>query len=57
MLLCTGCGKFVCVVVTVEDRRGGASLCEGCLALAWDAIEAHRGDSEPNGGPGVLENC
>lgn len=41
MLLCTGCGVLKCLVVTVEDRRGGASLCESCVAKAWEALEAH----------------
>lgn len=57
MLLCTSCGELVRLVVTVEDRRGGASLCEECLAKAWEALEAHSGNSEPDGGPGVVEHC
>lgn len=50
MLLCTGCRKLVTLVVTVEDQRGGASLCEGCVAKAWEALEAHRGTEGPGGG-------
>ncbi len=50
MLLCTGCGKLVVVVVTISDRRGGASLCESCVAKAWEALEAHNGTDGPVGG-------
>lgn len=50
MLLCTGCGSLVTLVVTVEDRRGGASLCEDCLAKAWNAIEDHLGTNPSGGG-------
>ncbi len=50
MLLCTSCGGLVTLVVTVEDRRGGASLCEDCVAKAWEAIETYRGTDGPGGG-------
>lgn len=50
MLLCTGCGKLVTLVVTAEDRRGGASLCEDCIAKAWDAIEDHVAKFPSGGG-------
>lgn len=55
MLLCTACAKLVSVVVTVEDRRGGASLCEECLAEAWDAIQAHLGTEAGAPESGVIE--
>ncbi len=50
MLLCTGCRNPVTLVVTFEDRRGGASVCEDCIAKAWEALEAHRGGEGPGGG-------
>jgi hypothetical protein len=56
MLLCTGCAELVALVVTFEDRRGGASLCEGCIAKAWEAMEAHRGPDGPGGGA-LTEVC
>ncbi len=55
MLLCTGCGKLVELVVTAEDQRGGASICEDCIAKAWDAIDDHVG-TYPSGG-GLTEVC
>ena len=54
MLMCTGCETLVVAVVTVQDRRGGASLCVDCLAVAWDALEAHTGTGDSGGG-GVTE--
>lgn len=56
MLLCTGCGNRVTIVVTIVDRRGGASLCESCVARAWEALEAHQGNEGPEGG-GLTETC
>jgi len=55
MLLCSGCGQLVCVVVTIEDRRGGVSVCEGCLAKAWEELEGHTGCADADDGAGVDE--
>jgi len=56
MLLCTGCAELVRLVVTVHDRRGGASLCEDCIAKAWEAIEAHDAADVP-GNDELTEMC
>ena len=53
MLLCTCCETLVVAVVTVQDRRGGASLCVDCLAVAWEALEAHTGTEGDDGGDGT----
>ena len=55
MLLCTCCGELVVAVVTMQDRRGGASVCIDCLAVAWDALEAHTGMDDDSVGGGVTE--
>lgn len=55
MLMCSACEELVVAVVTIQDRRGGASLCVDCLAVAWDALEAHTGTGDDSGGGGVTE--
>lgn len=65
LLLCTGCGKLVAVVVTIEDRRGGASICEQCLAQANDVLATFLDEGADGGVSGdvadspdeVVESC
>lgn len=56
VLLCTGCALMVALVVTFQDRRGGASLCESCVAKAWEALEAHQQPDDFTGGE-ITEMC
>ena len=55
MLMCSSCEGMVVSVVTIQDRRGGVSLCVDCLAVAWEALEAHTGTGDDSVGGGVTE--